>query len=247
LTAGWLRRWGLHTNSHNPPNRTVTHPQLKYMCLIETESAYMDQQERGEGTTAFRKQTYRNMAALTRNPLAPTDIRVTKMWPSYDWKAIWEILHSAPISKSEKGDWFHNVHDLCQTNERLHKIHLSTTDKCRHCGRTDSLQHRMTECREGRRSWEWTKNKMASFLHMDPRRIPDDWMTRSQFKFWPPKRHRAILWFVAHVALYRGKNGHDLKHVDYMDFLRRSRWKLYQRHNRTDLVGNYLSIIDLAT
>jgi hypothetical protein len=33
----------------------------------------------------------------------------------------------------------------------------------------------------------------------------------------------------------------------YMDFLRRQKWKIYQRPKRMELVGNYLSILELPT
>jgi hypothetical protein len=61
------------------------------------------------------------------------------------------------------------------------------------------------------------------------------------------QRHRAVLWFVAHIALYSGQQRKELTHTDYMDFLRRHRWKLYQTSRRRELVGNYLNVIDLNT
>jgi hypothetical protein len=88
---------------------------------------------------------------------------------------------------------------------------------------------------------------MASILRMDPRHIPEEWTTRPQFKIWPPQRHRAILWFVANVVIYRNQERKELTHIDFMDFLRRKRWKLDQHPKRRELVGNYLRIIDMDT
>ena len=33
----------------------------------------------------------------------------------------------------------------------------------------------------------------------DPSRIPQDWILRPQFHIWPPQRHRAVLWLLAHI------------------------------------------------
>jgi hypothetical protein len=106
----------------------------------------------------------------------------------------------------------------------------------------------MTECGDGERMWGWTRNKIAMILRMDPRYIPTDWIVRPNFRLWPPKRHRAVLWFVAQHATYRNKQHRQILTMeDYMDFLRRQKWKFYQRPKRMELVGNYLSILENYT
>jgi hypothetical protein len=82
---------------------------------------------------------------------------------------------------------------------------------------------------------------------MDPRLIPDERTTKPQFQIWPPQRHRAILWLVAQITLYRGQGRRDLIPIDYMDSLRRHRCKIYQHHKRRELVGNYPRIINMVT
>jgi len=66
-------------------------------------------------------------------------------------------------------------------------------------------------------------------LRTIPARIPDEWILRPQFNIRPPKRHRAILWVVANVVIFRIQQHTNLNLHDYMDFLHRSRWKL-MRH-----------------
>jgi hypothetical protein len=124
---------------------------------------------------------------------------------------------------------------------------MSPTDNCSKCTNKDTLQHRLTKFGDGKETWDWTKKKMASILRLDPRHILEEWTTRPQFKLWPPQRHRVVLWFVANVALYRNQVRKELTHIDFMDFLRRKRWKLDQHPKRRELVGNYLQIIDMIT
>ena len=61
----------------------------------------------------------------------------------------------------------------------------------------------------------------------------------------PPERHRAILWVVANVVIFRIQQHTNLILNDYMDFLLRSRWKLMRHKGGRDLVGNYLAVLDI--
>jgi hypothetical protein len=247
VTAGWLRRWGLHRKNKSPPNKTIISPSLRYLSIIEIETAYMDEKAAGESKTTYRKKTYKALAEIKRNVCGHPPMRIRRKWPECDWETVWTNIHRAPLTDTDRGDWYRVIHDLHPTNERLRKIKMSPTELCSECGKLDTIQHRITECGTGRRQWDWTKKKLASILHMDPRRIPEDWTTRPQFHNWPPRRHRAMLWLVGHLVLSRWRNRTDVSEIEYMDYLRRSRWKIYRSPKRMDLVGNYLRIIDLDT
>jgi hypothetical protein len=92
--------------------------------------------------------------------------------------------------------------------------------------------------------WEWTPRQIAIMLRMDSKYIPPEWLWRLQFKLWPQERHQAIPWVLAHLVLYRSQQRCALTLQDYMDFLRRMKWKIYQQKSRTACVGNYLRILD---
>jgi hypothetical protein len=70
-----------------------------------------------------------------------------------------------------------------------------------------------------------------------------EWLLCPDLHLWPPKRHHAVLWILAHLALYRTKQDRSLTMNDYLDFVRRPKWKLDNLSNRTSLVGNYLRIL----
>jgi hypothetical protein len=74
--------------------------------------------------------------------------------------------------------------------------------------------------------------------------IPEVWLYRPQFHLWPPQRHRAVLWLLAKLVEFRAQRCKLLTTHDYYDFLRRSKWKLYQQHNRLLRVRNYLGVLD---
>jgi hypothetical protein len=86
-----------------------------------------------------------------------------------------------------------------------------------------------SECGEGERLWGWTRRKIAEMLRMDPRYVPPEWILRPDFSLWPPQRHRAVLWLLAQLVLYRGQQKRELTQHDYMDFLRRKNGKYTSR------------------
>jgi hypothetical protein len=114
---------------------------------------------------------------------------------------------------------------------------------CSTCGERDTLMHRITECGEGREIWKWTRKRIAWILRTDPVWIPQERTLRPQFHIWPPRRHRAVLWIIAHMVWYRIQESRTPSAQENFDFLRRARWKAYQDTGRMKKIGNYLTIL----
>jgi hypothetical protein len=183
------------------------------------------------------------MSHLLNVTVAPRLMRTERLWPNTDWPTVWKHIQATPAPDTLKAQWYNAIHALIPTNERLHKIHLSPTDQCRLCNQMYTLSHRLTDCGEGRMMWLWTRRRKATILRLDERNIPEEWLIRSDFRIWPPKRNCAVLWFLIHLVVYRTKQDPSLTMNDYLDFMRRSKWKLDTRANRTSLVGNYLQVL----
>jgi len=156
---------------------------------------------------------------------------------------VWKSLHTAWESKEIASMWYIVVHAIVPTNERPQVIRLVKPDRCRHCGRRDTLVHRLTECNEGTTILLWTRERISQKLRTDPRRIPPDWCLGPHFQFWPPQRHKAILWLLAHLVMCRMQQQRHLSLLDYIEFLRRVRWKSYRAASRMQQVGHYHSIL----
>jgi hypothetical protein len=86
------------------------------------------------------------------------------------------------------------------------------------------------------------QSRIAAILLADSATIPETWLLRPNFLLWPPKRHKAVLWMLAHLAVFRTQD--DLSEHDNIDFLRRARWKLNSTQARQRLVVNDLIIVD---
>ena len=186
LTEGWLRHWGLNKPSKNPPDRNVIPARIDYIRVLAIDSAYIEQQGQSESVNVYKRRLYNTLQILLRDTTELAGMRITRLWPDEDWRTIWKNLHTAPIPKTTKGEWYRIIHDVIPTNERLHKIRLSTTDRCRLCNGKDTLQHRLIECGDGARIWGWTRERIAAIMRMDPRYISQEWIIRPNFQLWPP-------------------------------------------------------------
>jgi hypothetical protein len=70
---------------------------------------------------------------------------------------------------------------------------------------------------------------MRIILRMDHKFIPPQWTLRTAFLHSPLQRPAAILWILTHLVHYRLQAHWRLSLRHYMDYLKRSRWKVNQQ------------------
>ena len=81
------------------------------------------------------------------------ELRIVRKYPGISWGRMWKNLHASMVTDQVKSAWFAAIHDIVSTNDRLAAIRLTVTGSCSRCGEPDSIQHRITECVEGRLIW----------------------------------------------------------------------------------------------
>jgi hypothetical protein len=171
-------------------------------------------------------------------------MRTVIKWPQSNWVRIWKNLKDTPVSEENKVMWYKAINDNIPTRSRLHNIHLAETGKGTQCQENDNLQHRLSGCNEGTKLWKWTQTRIAIILRTAWKNILPEWLERPDFHQWPPKRNRAVLWFLTCYVSYRLNKGHAQTLEEYHDYLRRTRWKMEQTGTLNKYVGNYLSVVD---
>jgi hypothetical protein len=139
--------------------------------------------------------------------------------PNFDWHRIWSNLHASWIPDIVRSLWYMAIHDILPTNERLHRIALANSAHCTHCGQIDTLSHRLTDCGAEKDMWRWTQGHLATMLRTHPCHIPEDWPLRPRFSLWPPQRHGAVLWVLAHFVFYRVQHPTTPTLEDFADFM----------------------------
>ena len=60
-----------------------------------------------------------------------------------------------------------------------------------------------------------------------------------------PQRHPAVLWVLARYVTFRMNQPCHLTQQDLMDFVRISKWKMYQLKSRSKNVANFLTVLDM--
>jgi len=170
-------------------------------------------------------------------------VRIIQKHPDIPWIRVWRNLQTPGLSDTIKSVWYAAIHDIIPTHQRLAAINLVPNMTCLTCGETDTLAHRISKCNEGPVIWNWNKARMAAILRLHPSTIPEDWALLPTYKFWPAQKHTAITWMLAHFVCYRLQTYPRQSLKDYLDFLPRSRWKVYQHPQRSCKVGRYLDVL----
>jgi hypothetical protein len=192
---------------------------------------------------AYKRRVYDTLHHISRMETESREMRIFTLWPQTNWPTLWKNLDETPVAGEIQIAWYMVINDIIPTNERFHKIQIATTDKCRYCHK-DTLQHRLTECGDGKCIWKCTRQKLALMLRTVPERIPSEWLLRPCFTMWPPTRRRAVLWMLAGVVYFRTQMQRELTLQNLLDFLKWAKWKMCQRRNYRQKVVNYLNILD---
>ena len=99
------------------------------------------------------------------------------------------------------------------------------------------MLHRLTECGVRQDIWERTRTRIARVRIIDPRRVSTEWLLRPSFELWPRQRHQMLFWILSNMFFYLVHQRRKLSVMEYTEFMRRTRWKIYQNTNRMKLVG----------
>jgi hypothetical protein len=244
MTAEWLHRWGLLKGNENPPHRSRIPANMEYLRRFAIDSAYIADKGTMGSMTAYKRRIYDMLHHISSMETEPREMIVATMWPQINWPTVWKNLDEAPVAGETKAACYMLINDVITTNEKLHKIRMATTDRCRYCDNKDTLQHRITECGNGKSIWKWTRQKLALMLRTVPEQSPSEWIIRPHFTMWPPARRRAVLWVLANVVYFRTQMQRELTLQDLLDFLKRAKWKMCQRRNYRQKVGDYLNTIE---
>jgi hypothetical protein len=87
------------------------------------------------------------------------------------------------------------------------------------------------------------RNRVASYLRISAKAVEDEWITLPDFEIYLPQRQNATIWMIGHMLGYVYDN-QSVTLQDFLDFLKRARWKEYNRRPALQRCGWYLDVID---
>jgi hypothetical protein len=239
-----MKKWNISFQTVNPPIPNRIPQTLEYLRNYVMDMAYIPKEADSEKAKTCKRNIYKTLRMMNNADVPPQEMRISRMWPQANWRQIWRNLTVAPTSEDDKAVWYRTIRDIHPTNERLHRIKISPTDKCNACGVEDTVLHRLVECGHGPLMWEWVQKVIARMLRTIPERIPKEWLLRPQLNPWPSQRNAATLWVLARYITFRITKQRDLTLQDLMDFYRRAKWKLYQAPESHRRVANILTVLD---
>jgi len=149
FSAAWLNRWCIIDQHPNPPHRVGIPVALDYLRRIHIEYAYVTPHDPTATQRTNKRRLYTTIHTMMRET-GNQDIRILRQRPDTHWKAVCGNLHNAPVPGRYKSEWFKVIHDILPTQDRLHKIRLSPTNKCRNCPEPDTIAHRIITCGNAR-------------------------------------------------------------------------------------------------
>jgi hypothetical protein len=91
---------------------------------------------------------------------------------------------------------------------------------------------------------QWTQKHLACYLRTNTRDVLETWITLPDFDIRLTQKHNATVWMIGHMLGYMYDNS-ALTMKDFLDFMRRARWKAYsKKKNKYISCGKYLDVID---
>ena len=235
-----MHYWGINNAPANPPHVNGIPTKLVHIRQYTLDMAYIPPYTKDETRKKFKRRIYDTLLRIEEVQHRATDIRIINKNPGIPWMRVWKNLHAAPITDKVKSIWYMAIHDIIPTKNRLAAIRMAPSDSCARCGKPDSLLHTITECTEAKIVWNWVRTRLGVILGMNPRNIPSDWLIRPAFRVWPQQRQTATLWILAHVVYYNLQSHRRLSLTDFLDFLKRARWKTYHSLGPPPDTGSYL-------
>ena len=122
------------------------------------------------------------------------EIRVEQKLPNTDWPQVWANIQARHMPLQARDTWFQLVHDIIPTNERLHRIHLSQTDRCTRCNRWDTALHRATACGNAADVWAWLRATLANLTGQPVTTFQQDFVVRPDQKLNSKNTHCTVMW-----------------------------------------------------
>jgi hypothetical protein len=211
--------------------------------MQEYAYSYIGEREKEETDKRYKRLVYEIQSLAQHTKTDTIGMRMQLKFPHAKWKAIWKNINNKILLPRIRTIWYTIVHDIIPTNSRLHDINLHTTGNCQYCGKRDTLIHRLTACADTQILWSWMKNRVACYLRISAKAVEDVWITLPDFEIYPPQRQNATIWMIGHMLGYVYDN-QSVTLQDFLDFLKRARWKEYNRRSTFKRCGIYLDVID---
>jgi hypothetical protein len=131
VTADWLKSWGMHVPTLNPPGNKRTPKTWEYLHTYDMEMAYVTPLEELESAKTHKQRLYTKKLDSLRAAAGQREMSCDKMAASGLGTSTVKP-ERCPFVESARAAWYRVIQDLILTNERLGRINIATTDACKY-------------------------------------------------------------------------------------------------------------------
>lgn len=96
-----------------------------------------------------------------------TQPEIEKMYPNYDWKAIWKNVMFKPIHIYDRNIVFKYIHEILPNRKRLYDMRLKLSPLCDQCGIEESNINLFFYCQKVQNCINWMKKLIFYLCNID--------------------------------------------------------------------------------
>jgi hypothetical protein len=200
-TSALFSTWKVVAPVANPPPNLARVFVWSHLSQYFMDMAYIPPMGITEMVKEYKRRLRATLQIMEENASPRPTPRILRHFPTIPWTTVWRNLHTSGLADTALSTWYRIVHDIVLTRQRLAAHQIVATVQCVVCGGVDSLLHRLVLCMAGAVLWRWTRGRLACFLRVDHSVIPDEWLLRPVYHFWPPKKRCSHLDFGAICVL----------------------------------------------
>lgn len=167
--------------------------------LKHVKEFYVELSKIGESTMHKTYLKTKEIIEIWQQSDSPNSVE-TK-YPLVRWNTVWKNLSLKLHSTDVVSSWYKVVNNLIATNEKLHKIGISDTDKCLKCGLVDTLIHRFT-CGNRLQHWKWVQTKLGLLTRSSATSYTTEILLWPDVKFYPAKKNNTVMWLLGNYVNY---------------------------------------------
>lgn len=221
-----------------PVNLSAVPHKLNHIRRFFLDTSYLRRQ-----TNTLRNKTTAEIYTLMNDNGSRN--RMETKYAQIRWDKVWKNINNKFLDTDIRSTWYKVVNETIATKEKLHRIKLADTDKCRDCDLIDTLQHRCI-CGENTKIWEWCRRKLALIGRTTIKEITPSTMLHPDYDYFPMTKQNMWTWLAGHTIHYIINKKPEDTYLDFRLYSIRQATTLLNNPRHKTLFANYPRALELT-
>ena len=106
--------------------------------------------------------------------------KIESLYPLFNWSQIWKYVNNKYIDKKSREIVYRYIHEILNTNDRLHMMKILNENKCLFCGSIENNMHMFYFCPSLKNILIWLKTILKKFCKIETESLL--WILKLNFK-----------------------------------------------------------------